>query len=184
MTTLYEHLGVTTDATDEEIKKAFRKKARDSHPDMGGDGTAFQNACLAKKVLTNKEARERYDKTGEYEDSVQHVDPVLAMALQILNNTVVSVIRANSIGDTKPLVKMSIQQLLDIAYGNKRQLGTVLNKAERVQSCYAKRNKSDEPDYMGNILRSNVKEIQDSIDRCDKEIEAAKKALSILDTYV
>ena len=40
----YGILGVSKSATDEEIKRAFRKKAHELHPDKGGDAEQFKSA--------------------------------------------------------------------------------------------------------------------------------------------
>ena len=64
----YEVLGVGRNATDEEIKKAYRKKAIQYHPDKNpGDKAAeekFKEAAEAYDVLSNKEKRARYDQFG------------------------------------------------------------------------------------------------------------------------
>lgn len=64
----YELLGVSRDATDEQIKKAYRKLARDYHPDANpGDAAAeekFKAISLAYEVLRDPEKRERYDRFG------------------------------------------------------------------------------------------------------------------------
>jgi len=68
MTDYYEVLGVSRTATPEEIKKAYRKKALQHHPDRNpGDAEAearFKEAAEAYEVLSNPEKRQRYDRFG------------------------------------------------------------------------------------------------------------------------
>lgn len=62
----YQTLGVGRDATSEEIKKAFRRIARETHPDANpGDPEAenrFREAAEAYEVLVDPERRRRYDR--------------------------------------------------------------------------------------------------------------------------
>ena len=60
----YKTLGVSKDATAEEIKKAFRKLARTNHPDAGGDEEKFKEINEAYEVLSDKEKRALYDQYG------------------------------------------------------------------------------------------------------------------------
>jgi molecular chaperone DnaJ len=61
----YQTLGVKKDASDDEIKKAFRKLAVKYHPDKeGGDETKFKEINEAYEVLKDKQKRQRYDQFG------------------------------------------------------------------------------------------------------------------------
>ena len=64
----YEVLGVQKNATDEELKKAYRKLAKQNHPDLHpGDKEAearFKEINEAYEVLSDKEKRAKYDQFG------------------------------------------------------------------------------------------------------------------------
>ncbi len=64
----YEILGVSKTATDEEIKKAYRKKAIQYHPDKNPGNKEseehFKEAAEAYEVLSHNEKRQRYDQYG------------------------------------------------------------------------------------------------------------------------
>lgn len=65
----YKALGVSKDATTEDIKKAYRKLARKYHPDLNPGDTAahkkFQELNEANEVLSDPEKRKKYDQYGE-----------------------------------------------------------------------------------------------------------------------
>jgi molecular chaperone DnaJ len=63
----YDVLGVGRDASEEEIKRAYREKATDYHPDVSDDPDAeekFKKIKTAHEVLTDEQKREAYDRMG------------------------------------------------------------------------------------------------------------------------
>ncbi|PSQ96145.1 MAG: molecular chaperone DnaJ [Bacteroidetes bacterium SW_9_63_38] len=65
----YDVLGVDSDASQDEIKKAYRKKAMEYHPDRNPDDPEaeqkFKQASEAYDVLSDPETRKRYDRYGQ-----------------------------------------------------------------------------------------------------------------------
>ncbi|GAA5229740.1 J domain-containing protein [Arthrobacter cryoconiti] len=61
--THYQVLGLPSTATEREIKIAYRKAARNSHPDHGGDPAQFRVVTQAYEVLSNPAKRQLYDRS-------------------------------------------------------------------------------------------------------------------------
>lgn len=62
----YKILGIDRNASQDEVKKAFRKKAQEFHPDkQGGDESKFKEANEAYNVLRDEKKRAQYDQFGQ-----------------------------------------------------------------------------------------------------------------------
>ncbi len=77
----YDILGVKKDATDKDIKQAYRRLARKYHPDVNpGNKSAeatFKEINAAFEVLSDKEKRRKYDKYGDkwqYADQIEQAE--------------------------------------------------------------------------------------------------------------
>jgi molecular chaperone DnaJ len=83
----YAVLGISRDATDGEIKRAFRELARKHHPDVSpqNNGEAFREINDAYAVLSDGEARARYDRWGHPDDTTG-LSAVVEAAQDILND--------------------------------------------------------------------------------------------------
>lgn len=64
MSDYYDILGVDRQASQDEIKKAFRKKAMQYHPDKGGDESMFKKCQEAYDVLSDEQKKSNYDTFG------------------------------------------------------------------------------------------------------------------------
>ncbi len=66
----YEILGISKNATDDDIKKSYRKLARKYHPDLNPDNKdakgKFQKINEANEVLSDPSKRKKYDQYGEH----------------------------------------------------------------------------------------------------------------------
>ena len=61
MTDHYTTLGISKQASADEIKKAYRKLASQHHPDKGGDTAKFQQIEEAYRTLSDPDSRSQYD---------------------------------------------------------------------------------------------------------------------------
>jgi molecular chaperone DnaJ len=85
----YAVLGVSRDASEGDIKRAFRELARKHHPDVSAtqdDGEQFREINEAYAVLSDKENRARYDRWGHPDDGGGGFQAVVDAAQDIIND--------------------------------------------------------------------------------------------------
>eukprot|EP00929_Paragymnodinium_shiwhaense_P001657 TRINITY_DN101897_c0_g1_i1.p1 TRINITY_DN101897_c0_g1~~TRINITY_DN101897_c0_g1_i1.p1 ORF type:complete len:507 (+),score=124.76 TRINITY_DN101897_c0_g1_i1:46-1521(+) len=61
----YDLLGISREASETEIKSAYKKQAMKHHPDKGGDETKFKEISKAYEVLSDAQKKQLYDMYGE-----------------------------------------------------------------------------------------------------------------------
>jgi DnaJ-class molecular chaperone len=62
---MYDVLGISKDASPEDIKKAYRKLAMQHHPDKGGNPEKFKEVTNAYEVLSDPDKRRNFDQFGD-----------------------------------------------------------------------------------------------------------------------
>jgi curved DNA-binding protein len=72
MTDHYTTLGVGKNATQEEIKKAYKKLANKHHPDKGGNESKFKEISVAYDTIGDAQKREEYDQMQAFGGRSQH----------------------------------------------------------------------------------------------------------------
>ncbi len=84
----YVVLGVTRDATESDIKRAFRELARKHHPDVNpvDGGEQFREINEAYAVLSDRDARARYDRWGHGDDGGGGLGAVVDAAQEMIND--------------------------------------------------------------------------------------------------
>lgn len=88
MKDFYELLGLARTATPDEIKKAYRKKAKEHHPDAGGDEKTFKAIQHAYDILSDHEKRERYDRGESTEQGPSRTDVAKQFLYQLFEQCI------------------------------------------------------------------------------------------------
>jgi hypothetical protein len=81
MKNYYEILGVSHEASAQEIKKAYRALAKEHHPDMGGDAEKFKEIQQAFDILSDETKRARYDAGESVEKEINPREEAAKMFL-------------------------------------------------------------------------------------------------------
>jgi curved DNA-binding protein CbpA len=87
-TELYDIIGIQPSATKDEIKKAYRNKAKILHPDKGGDPDQFKKLSSAYEILGNDDKKHIYDKHGKngLKNNPDVSDDILEVSVKIKLN--------------------------------------------------------------------------------------------------
>lgn len=183
----YVILGIEADATDDEIKRAYRAAAKRTHPDAGGAVELFQLVRKAFVILSDADARAHFDATGRAPDQ----DPEgndRAMALQIIE-----VFLAKQVGDrlsgksmdprrTDVLAEMRAAFHKEIADG----CASILEgeKVREFVEDFAARFSSSDPERpIERLFEARLNAISSQIENCEKAMEFRRVALAIIDGY-
>jgi len=183
MIDLYRLLGIKRGASKAEVRKAYRRKAKVSHPDKGGSAEAFSALATAHDVLSDERRRERYDATGEI--VATKPDNADVAAIEIIAQKLGLIIHSEhdvsalGIGE---MIEQAIRE--DIA---RRQAGIAdHNRAiERAARLRARvKRKADGADNMlARVLDWHERSAKDLIKKSEEAVSSMERALAILDGY-
>lgn len=129
----YEVLDLDRDATTAQIRKAYRQRATETHPDAGGSDEAFQETKLARDVLLDPKRREKFDTTGTVDQGGS--DNAGAEILDFLVNmlaVVTNQISQQAEGEGPPLESLDLLTMLkDLIKKQITEADAVIANAQR-----------------------------------------------------
>lgn len=180
---LYDVLGVPRDADPETIKKAHRRKAREHHPDKGGNRDAFEKVQGAWLVLSSPDKRERYDRTGESDDGP--IDNKLAtIAGHLMRAFDTAIVEAGAMLEQRDLVALMRRIMQGERRMAQQQRAGLKNDLERMRKLLPRiRFTGAGFDPIGNELRARLAAAERSMLLADREIADFVEAIAYLDHY-
>jgi curved DNA-binding protein CbpA len=183
MIDLYKLLGLKRGASKAEVRKAYRRKAKVSHPDKGGSAEAFSALATAHDVLSDERRRERYDATGEI--VAAKPDNADVAAIEIIAQKLGLIIHSEhdvsalGIGE---MIEQAIRE--DIA---RRQAGIAdhnraIERAARLRAR-VKRKADGADNTLARVLGWHERSAKDLIKKSEDAVSSMERALEILDGY-
>lgn len=91
---LYKILEVDREASQEEIRRAYRRLAKICHPDAGGGEEQFYEISHAYRILVDPDSRKYYDETGDTAATGKIVDTAFTDGIKILAAAFAGLIKA------------------------------------------------------------------------------------------
>ena len=176
--TLYEDLAIDKKATPDQIKKAYRQKAKQTHPDNGGKSDEFRTIAKAYNILSDEEKRKRYD-NGENPDHINqntHEQNVLSAVFGIFNNIIDQNIdfTHNNLFD---LIRQTIQANEEKAKTDKNKNQ---NNIKRYNDILKRIKKKDQSELFIQLLDDKIKGCNALIIQIDEHISVFEDALKLI----
>lgn len=180
---LYRVLGVGRGAAQDDLRRAYRQKAKTSHPDSGGSVGAFGEIATAYAVLSDPARRERYDLTGEIDPP--RADTLDASAIEVIAQKLGLIIHAE-----QDVTSLDIDALIEGAIredmGQRRANILSHNRAiERTTKLRArvKRKANGRDNMLAKVLDWHEASAKDQIKKNEAAVSSLERALDILKDY-
>jgi len=179
---LYELLEVKMNASAEELKKAFRKMSKKTHPDKGGTNEEFQETKQAYEVLADPKRRRRYDETGEVDEEQQDINRTIHSEIaQVFFATIANAKdKIEHIDIIKEMVKV-FSSGIQSAEGIQSELKGKINEYEVLRKRIT--NKESDENIFDQFINSEIGKINESIDNNNQTVERLNKAKTMLEVY-
>ena len=183
MIDLYQLLGIKRAATREEIRKAYRRKAKNSHPDRGGSAEAFNALSAAHDVLSDARRRERYDSTGENEQA--RPDNFDGTAIEVIAQKLGLLIHAEHDVTELDIDAVLAQTIRDDIGLRKTSIANQQRAMARAATLRArvKRKGNGADNALARVLDWHASSAKDSVRKNEDAVRAMERALEILDLY-
>ena len=176
----YVMLGLDRDAGEQAIRSAWRKAAKTSHPDAGGDAEHFGKLQAAYDLLKDPVRRRVYDDTGYDPQLADPKDIEGVLMLEKLVNDII--LDEREPGSFDPVAAIR-RKLSDDIVKNRFHILELERHRNRVRQHIDRLGRRPETDVLGSMLRARSQSITDAIKKAQGQIEAIEHAYQMLEGY-
>ena len=187
----YDVLGLGRDATDQEIAAAKRRKAKETHPDVGGSEEAFDHMQRALAVLTDPVKRKKFDETGAIDEDKPDLTRETAIGIidakigERVNDYILNDYdlrrdprRTDLLAVVALLIEQEIAQLNAAARNGEKSIAYFRDMALRFR-----RKSPDAANHLAKSFENHAAAAEVTLANMLKQIPARKLALEILQDY-
>lgn len=187
----YAELGLDKNASQADVRKAYRKRSKDAHPDTGGSEAEFGRIATALAVLSDPKRRDHYDKTGKIEDigpdnTDQQAWAIISQMMDEIVGQAEHPQRVDIPGTMHTAMQKGVAKyraaliVLDNKRAGVRKLeGRWKRKARKA----AKKGEPPGPNMMENLLRASLVAIERQEQPIKDELAKVTRALELLGEY-
>ena len=159
---LYQILGLPRDANAADIKAAFRRLAKDLHPDHGGDPEQFRRLVLAYDVLSDPDQRHHYDQTGEMPADTAEKAAEDAKFRALAGDLLVALITAGTAPQFTDFVALAENEIKHLVQQCDDQVASVTALAHRLEEARSRLHCKGDTNILADVLGERVAKLQDS----------------------
>lgn len=172
---LYENLGVSENATQEEIKKGYKKQASKNHPDKkGGSDEKFKKIKDSYMILKDEHKRKTYDELGE----ISLVESTAEASLRMLFTSLVSAGLFEN--DVLTMTRDKIEEEVDKAEAGVNSNQLFVDKLEMQLGRYKTESKNN---IYESVIEQNIKKSKRNIEGFEMALINFNQMKELLNKY-
>lgn len=176
---LYETLNIPPDSDADTIKKAYRVKAQQTHPDKeDGNAEEFKKVSHAYEVLSDPKKRERYDSTG----AESNVPTLRDKAMQCIAELLIECVEKVDVkhNDLVSLMVKQVKHHKAQMRDEQQAVEAAIKKREEAMKRLTRKNGDNK---MLPILQMNISSLKMRLISIDEGIQVADEILLVLGEY-
>lgn len=182
---LYEILGVASQATADEIKGAYKKRAKALHPDVAGvdNEPLFQAVTRAYRILRDPEKRATYDRIGQVDDRVEQdrMQKVYGLLAELFEQSLSNGRAFDKHRSVTKLMVKAIERQLDQHVQERAQASVMIGGLEELKGRISR--EGEAINIFASILDGKIAALRDSIAHSEEIDDLHRAALEELSAY-
>jgi DnaJ-class molecular chaperone len=163
---LYKQLGISPDATSEEIKHAYRLLAQIHHPDKGGDEEKFKKIKMAYETLSDPDKRAHYDATGTvnqtYDINAEVLNELAQLTMHFIN-------RMDPINDD--LIMMMKGDIIEAIKNVNNNIGNVTRDIKKFEMIVVRIKSRKKENILQKFTQNHIDNLKNTLKNMERRIE-------------